>query len=226
MVLPLEKPAWSLIDTVLLDLDGTLLDLAFDNYFWLEVIPAVYGASRSLTPEEARRALLPRFRACEGTLAWYCIEHWSRELELDVESLKRTVADRIVWLPGAQHFLRNLRAARKRVVLMTNAHPRVLSIKAERTGVAGYFDATFSSHEFGAPKESHRFWDAVRTIEPFDPQRTMFVDDSPSVLRAARQAGIRWVYGVRYPCATGKPEHRMVRDHGDFPAVDSVDQLV
>jgi 5'-nucleotidase len=226
MVLPLEKPAWSLIDTVLLDLDGTLLDLAFDNYFWLEVIPAVYGASRSLTPEQARRALLPRFRACEGTLAWYCIEHWSRELELDVESLKRTVADRIVWLPGAQHFLRNLRAARKRVVLMTNAHPRVLSIKTERTGVAGYFDATFSSHEFGAPKESHRFWDAVRTIEPFDPQRTMFVDDSPSVLRAARQAGIRWVYGVRYPCATGKPEHRMVRDHGDFPAVDSVDQLV
>ena len=30
---PVEKPAWAHIDTVLLDLDGTLLDLAFDNYF-------------------------------------------------------------------------------------------------------------------------------------------------------------------------------------------------
>ena len=74
---PVEKPAWSLIDTVLLDLDGTLLDLAFDNYFWLEIIPAAYAASRSLTPGQARSALLPRFRAVEGTLAWYCVEHWT-----------------------------------------------------------------------------------------------------------------------------------------------------
>src|SRR5215831_5340508 len=49
-----EKPAWDLIDTVLLDLDGTLLDLAFDNYFWREVIPAAYAISNSISIDAAR----------------------------------------------------------------------------------------------------------------------------------------------------------------------------
>ncbi|HBT55971.1 MAG TPA: haloacid dehalogenase, partial [Pseudomonas sp.] len=31
---------WNAIDTVLLDMDGTLLDLHFDNHFWLEHMPA------------------------------------------------------------------------------------------------------------------------------------------------------------------------------------------
>jgi len=183
--LALEKLAWDHIDTVLLDLDGTLLDLAFDNQFWLEIVPAAYAASRSMTVEAARAALAPRFRACEGTLAWYCIEHWSRELGLDIVALKRACASRISWLPGAKEFLRRLRARGKRLVLLTNAHPQTLRIKDEQTGVTQYFDATFSSHEFGAPKESAHFWDAVRALEPFDPQRSLFVDDSPAVLRAA-----------------------------------------
>jgi putative hydrolase of the HAD superfamily len=215
-----EKPAWDLIDTVLLDLDGTLLDLAFDNYFWLEVIPAAYARTRRMTPEEALAALLPRFRACEGTLNWYCIDHWTRELQLDVAALKRAAAERIAWLPGAQGFLSCLRAAGKRLVLMTNAHPKSLQIKDERTGVRSFLDAAYSSHDFGAPKESPAFWQAVHAAEPFERTRTLFVDDSPSVLRAARAAGIRWVYGVRHPDSS-----RGARDHETFPAVDSVSQL-
>src|SRR5262249_22803394 len=120
-----------------------------------------------------------------------------RELGLDVEALKRTQADRIAWLPGAQAFLKRLRTHGKRLVLLTNSHPQVLKIKDEQTGVIGYLDAAISSHRFRAPKEDPRFWQAVREIEPFDPQRSLFVDDSPPVLRAARQAGIRWVRGVR-----------------------------
>ncbi|MDH3916294.1 MAG: haloacid dehalogenase, partial [Chromatiales bacterium] len=34
---------WSTVDTVLLDMDGTLLDLRFDNYFWQELVPSRYG---------------------------------------------------------------------------------------------------------------------------------------------------------------------------------------
>ncbi len=222
---PVEKPAWAHIDTVLLDLDGTLLDLAFDNYFWLELIPCAYAVSRSLTTDEARTLLTPRFRAREGTLAWYCVEHWSRELGLDVLALKRNVAQRVAWLPGAEGFLRTLRAAGKRVVLITNTHPRVLEIKAERTGVTGYFDAVFCSHQFGFPKEHPRFWEAVQAVEPFDRERTLFVDDSPPVLRAARAAGIRWIYGVRRPCVNCDEPQRIVREHGEIPAVDSVSDL-
>jgi 5'-nucleotidase len=221
-----EKPLWDLIDTVLLDLDGTLLDLAFDNHFWLELIPAAYAAARSVTTEQARAELLPRFRAREGTLAWYCIEHWSRELELDIVGLKRAAAGKVAWLPGARAFLLRLRAAGKRVVLLTNAHPHTLQIKDERTGVTGLVDAAISSHALGAPKETAPFWEAVRELEPFNHQRTLFVDDSPAVLRAAIAAGVRWVYGIRYPCFACVPGLRLQREHLGYPAVDSVSDLV
>jgi 5'-nucleotidase len=215
------KPDWAQIDTVLLDMDGTLLDLAYDNHFWLEIVPAAYAAARLTTVETARRELAPLFKACEGTLPWYCIDHWSRRLDLDIEALKRANTERIAWLPGAREFLTRLRAAGKRVVLLTNSHPQVLKIKDENTGVLGYFDAAFTSHEFGAPKEERAFWDAVRAVEPFDTRRSLFADDSPSVLRAALNAGIRWVYGVRKPDSV-----QTVREHMDVPAIDAVSELV
>src|SRR6201996_9654990 len=157
-----ENLVWDHIETVLLDLDGTLLDLAFDNDFWLELVPEAYAASRTISLAEARDALTPRFRACEGTMNWYCIDYWSRELGLDIEALKRTQASRVAWLPGAQAFLERLRALGKRLVLLTNSHPQVLKLKDEQTGVTRYLDAAISSHVFRAPKESLHFWTAVR----------------------------------------------------------------
>jgi 5'-nucleotidase len=220
-----EKLDWAQIDTVLLDLDGTLLDLGFDNDFWLDFIPAKYAASRSLSLEAAKADLTPRFRACEGTMNWYCIDYWSRELGLDIEALKRTQASRVAWLPGAQVFLERLRALGKRLVLLTNSHPQVLKIKDEQTGVTGYLDVAISSHVFRAPKESQEFWRAVRAVESFDLQRSLFVDDSPSVLRAAQIAGIRWIRGVRRISAARGGQWRPERDYGDTLAVESVSDL-
>jgi HAD superfamily hydrolase (TIGR01509 family) len=191
-----QRPRWDCIDTVLLDLDGTLLDLAFDNYFWSERIPAAYAAARGITQEAARGALLPRFRARQGQLEWYCIDHWSRELGLDVGRMHWEERERMGWLDGAEEFLKRIRASGKRLVLVTNAHPQTLRIKDGQTGVTRYFAAVFSSHTFGAPKESPAFWQGLRDVEPFDPARTLFVDDSLPVLRAGRQAGIRWIYAV------------------------------
>jgi len=214
-----QKPLWDRIDTVLLDLDGTLLDLEFDNYFWREHVPAHYGASRELTLEEARAELVPKFRAKEGTLEWYCVEYWSRALDLDIVALKHAVRDRVAWLPGAKEFLKRVRGMGKRLVLVTNAHPEALRIKDERTGVTRYFDAVFSSHRFGAPKEDPAFWDGLHRVEPFDRERTMFVDDSAAVLRAAKRAGIKWIYAVR------KEQSRDPWQEEEFAAVDSVARL-
>ena len=220
-----ENLAWDHIDTVLLDLDGTLLDLSFDNDFWLSFIPEVYAAAQSLSLEEAKAMLAPRFRACEGTLSWYCIDYWSRELGLDVAALKRTQADRVAWLPGAVDFLVRLRALGKRLVLLTNSHPQVLKIKDEQTGVTGYLDVAISSHVFQAPKESPAFWKAVREVEPFDPQRSLFVDDSPPVLRAARAAGVRWIRGVRRVSDARGGQFRPLGDYGEITSVDSIRDL-
>jgi GMP/IMP 5'-nucleotidase len=220
-----EKLVWDHIDTVLLDLDGTLLDLGFDNDFWLDFVPQAYATAHAVCLEEAKASLASRFRACEGTLSWYCIDHWSRELSLNVEALKRTQAHRVGWLPGAMEFLLRLRACGKRLVLLTNSHPQVLKIKDEQTGVTGYLDAAISSHVFQAPKESPLFWTAVQQVEPFDPQRSLFVDDSPAVLRAAQAAGIRWIRGVRRISAARGEQLRPAADYGDIPAVHSVNDL-
>ncbi len=222
MSVPILSPAqWRDIETVLLDLDGTLLDLAFDNHFWRQRVPEAFARRRAITLAQARAELRPRFAAREGTLDWYCIEYWSRELELDIRALKQEAAHQIRWLPGAREFLGRVRALGKRLVLITNAHPIALAIKDARTEVISYFDAGFSSHRFGAPKESAQFWRELAKVERFDPARSLFVDDSVHVLRAARAAGVGLIYAVRMPdssCAAST--------HQEFPAVDAVAELL
>jgi putative hydrolase of the HAD superfamily len=217
----LTEAHWAAIDHVLLDLDGTLLDLEFDNHFWQFLVPQVWGAARGLDPASARAALQPRFRACEGTLDWYSTEYWSRELGLDIPALKRQDAARIRWLPGAQRFLAAARARGKRLVLLTNSHPQALRIKDECTGVLRHFDASHSSHDFGAPKEDPRFWQALGKLEPIDPRRSLFADDSASVLRAAQAAGIGLIRAIRRP-DTARPPHL----HEEFTAVDALVELL
>jgi putative hydrolase of the HAD superfamily len=216
-----DPPDWQRIDTAFFDLDGTLLDLSFDNHLWGEIVPQAYAAMRSLSLSEARSALHSRLRACAGTLDWYCMEYWSRELQLDVTALHRTHARRIDWLPGAQRTLAGLKARGKRLVLITNSHPHLLQVKDETVGVRRHFDAVFSSHEFGAAKEDERFWQRMRAVEPFDPQRTLFVDDNAAVLQAARAAGIRYIYAMCHPDSTRPP-----REHPQFPGVHSVAELL
>lgn len=218
---PLSDADWAGIDHVLLDLDGTLLDLYYDRHFWYEVVPAAWGAPRGLDAQTARRQLAPRFHAVEGTLDWYCIDYWSRELGLDIRALKRADPTRIGWLPGAREFVRRVRALGKRAVLATNSHPDVLQIKHQYTGVLDEFDASFSSHVFGAPKEHPDFWRGLREAEPFDPARSLFVDDNATVLHAARRAGIVHLVAVRKPDSAA-PE----REHDEFRSVQGVSELL
>lgn len=218
---PLSAENWADIDSVLLDLDGTLLDLHYDTEFWHRVVPSAWGAARGLDHAAALAELQPRFRAREGTLDWYCIEFWSGELQLDIAAMKRSDTTLIRWLPGAREFVRGVRALGKRLVLATNSHPETLAIKDSRTRVLDEFDASFSSHVFGVPKEHPQFWDSLRQAEPYDPARTLFVDDSLPVLRAARAAGIAHLVAVRRPDST-----RDARVHDEFPAVDAVSELI
>ena len=212
---------WSAIDTVLLDMDGTLLDLRFDNWFWQELIPSRYAAVNGLKLAEAQVLLAPRFVAVRGTLQWYCIEHWTRELNLDIGGIKREALARVSFLPGAQEFLTRLERSGKRRVLVTNAHPRTLAIKNERVALTQYFDACYSTHPFAAPKESAGFWPRLMAEEKFRPERTLIVDDSLNVLEAAREFGIAWLGAVRLPDSGLPPQHT-----GEFAAVDRVADLM
>jgi len=212
---------WSQIDTVLLDMDGTLLDLRFDNWFWQELVPSHYGVANGMSARDAWGHIKPKFAAVRGTMQWYCIDHWSRELGLEIAAIKRTTLSRIGYLPGAESFLRKLALKGKRRVLVTNAHPVTLAIKNERVALSGHFDALYSTHSFAVPKEDDAFWPRLQAAEPFVAERTLFVDDSLPVLDAARRFGIRWLRAIRRP-----DSGRCAQDTSHYAAVDRIADLL
>ncbi len=198
---------WKDIDTVLLDMDGTLLDLHFDNYFWQHHLPAAYACKQGLSLHEAKRIVFSQFADQQATLNWYCLDYWAQRLELDIVSLKKEVQHLIAIRPGALEFLQFLRQADKRVVLITNAHRDSLDLKMQVTGISPWFDRVFSAHDFGHPKEASAFWQTLATVEPFTPGRTLFIDDTHHILDAAQYAGIAHVLGIVMPDSKGDIRH-------------------
>jgi GMP/IMP 5'-nucleotidase len=203
-------PEWSGIRTVCLDMDGTVLDLSFDNMFWLDALPRHWGQRHGVPAEQAIRALKARFDAKRGTLDWYCIDHWSEQLDFDIAALKAELGAHIRYLPGAIDFLGAVRTLGKRMLLTTNAHPISLAVKERHTGLSRHFDELVSSHEFGVPKESEEFWHRLAATHAVDPSSTLFVDDSAAVIEAAGRAGVRATYQVLQPDSTLPPRVPLV----------------
>jgi len=208
-------------DTLMFDMDGTLLDLAFDNYLWLQVVPREYSARHSIPEEQARKELYATMRDLQGKLDWYCLDHWSERLSLDIAAIHRRLNERIAYLPGAEDFLNRLRARGKRMLLVTNSHRTTLDIKDEVTGVTRYFDAIYTSHDIGYPKEEQPFWRHLREIEGFDMDGTLFVDDNLSVLDSAAAYGLGNLVAVSRP-DTSEP----VRDVDGYASVERVASLL
>lgn len=215
------KTALGACETLMLDMDGTVLDLAFDNFVWKELIPSEFAKVRGTTPEHAREELFRRYRSVQGQLDWYCLDHWSERLGLDILEIHRSVNHRIRFLPRAQEFLELVSKTNLRLLLVTNSHRDTLALKTEITGVADFFDGIYSAHDFGFAKEHQSFWRALSEAEDFDPARTLFIDDTVSVLRSAATYGIGSLLRVTRPDSTIPP-----REDPSFAGVESVADLL
>lgn len=200
------KPDWKRVHHVLLDMDGTLLDLSFDNFIWREAVPMRYAAARGLSLEAARRELEPRFMAVAHTLPWYDTTYWSEVTGVDIAALHREFQHRVRVLDGTLAFLDAVRASGRPMWLATNAHPDSWKPKLDQTGLAPYFEHIISSWDMQAPKEDEQYWRRLRARHAFDPERAFFADDSLPVLDAARAFGIGQIVAMHHPDTTQPPK--------------------
>ncbi|NOQ79380.1 MAG: GMP/IMP nucleotidase [Gammaproteobacteria bacterium] len=212
---------WNKIDSVFLDMDGTLLDLHFDNHFWLEHVPQRYAEKHGISRQAALDKLIPLFKSMEGTIDWYCVDYWTKELELDIALLKEEIKHLIQVHPFVIEFLEKLAKAGKRRVLVTNAHQKSLNLKMNNTPLSGLLDSIISAHQLGIPKEETNFWKQLSSLETYNPQRTLLIDDNLSALTSAKE------YGIRHLLAIYKPDSKAdIKNVGSFQAIHSFKEIM
>ena len=215
------NPVWDKIDTILLDMDGTLLDKHFDDYFWEHYVPEIFAKKNDLTPLEARKELLARYKSIEGTLAWTDLDYWSEKLGLDIPALKLKINHLIQVHPFVIDFLQFSRNLNKKVHLVTNAHSKTLDIKMRKTELGSYFDRIVCSQDIGLPKEEPKFWERLESILGFDKQRTLLADDNENVLQAAK------AYGMKVLIFVARPSSRAQVHYSDqFPSIVYFKELI
>tara|TARA_R110000737_G_scaffold186441_3_gene209372 strand:+ start:1274 stop:1942 length:669 start_codon:yes stop_codon:yes gene_type:complete len=190
---------WKEINFVILDMDGTLLDLHFDNYFWQIHIPLKYAKAHNIPLIEAQEYLRVETSKVSGQISWYCLDYWTERLKLPIVELKKEIEHKIALRPDTLPFLNALKNAGKQVVLVTNAHPDSLSLKVEKTALDLHIDLLISTHEYGVTKESQALWQKLQADLQFDNETTLFVDDSLVILDSAKKFGIKHLLSVANP---------------------------
>ncbi|MBE0582366.1 MAG: HAD-IA family hydrolase [Desulfofustis sp.] len=212
---------WSAITTVLLDMDGTLLDKYFDDFFWEDYVPQVFAQQNGLSHQQARESLLQRYRAVESTLQWTDLDFWSEELGLDIPALKNSVDHLIKVHPHVLNFLDFLEQQGKTTCLVTAAHDKTLQIKLAKTEIGPRFDRIVCAGEIGLPKQNPLFWLRLEEALGFQRSQTLLADDTAKVLQAARQHGIEHLVFVAKPSSRSP-----VRPHTDFFSITAFDELM
>lgn len=217
----LTSAQWSNIETVLLDMDGTLLDLHFDNHFWLQFMPLKYAEHYGIERDQAHQILKQASDETYGTLDWYCLDYWSKRLNMPIAALKQEIVEKIQYRPYVKDFLSMLKQQGKKAVIVTNAHRDSVDLKMANTGLDKLVDRIISSHDYQEPKESQQFWLHLQRDEPFDIDTTLLIDDSQAVLASAQKWGFKHLLTIFHPDSQKAPN-----TNSEHPGIHHFDELI
>ena len=179
------------IECLLIDMDGVILDNAYDNDFWQNQIPEVIADSKGIAFDDAKKLAIQIFNYKKNTKDWYDVDYWSNMLNIDIEAQKRSEKSfsRISLYDGVIDTLSVLKNKTK-MILITNAHRKTLNIKLEKYNLTPYFDEMVCAHELNYVKEDIQLWYMLRSKYRLDYEKTLLVEDTINNINVGLSAGI------------------------------------
>jgi len=179
------------IECLLIDMDGVILDNAYDNDFWQNQIPEVIANSKGIGFDDAKRLAIQIFNYKKNTKDWYDVDYWSNMLDIDIEAQKRSEKSfsRISLYDGVIDTL-NVLKNKTKMILITNAHRKTLNIKLEKYNLTPYFDEMVCAHELHYVKEDIQLWYMLRSKYRLDYEKTLLVEDTINNINVGLSAGI------------------------------------
>ncbi len=212
---------WCSTDVALLDMDGVLLDLAFDDHFWRHALPDRYARVHGLDETTTRARFADWYAQHHGTIQWYDLHFWSRQVGFDVPHLKIHERHHIQVLPGTVRFLQHLKQHRCKRILLTNCHPTAMRLKLAVTGIGRHLDQIVSAFHLDDIKESPSFWPKLEAHLKYPPDRTVLIEDSAANLDAAAEAGFAHLLHMSRPNSK-----KAAQPHPDYRSEPSLTALL
>lgn len=207
--------------TIIFDMDGTLLDLAYDDFIWNELLPQRYAQTHACSLAKSTQILTEFYQQHNHTLNWYSSKFWTAKIGVDVLAMQIEHQHRVAYRLGCLELLGYLKAHGYPCWLATNADCAGLAFKLKKMGLAAYFDVIVSSETLGHAKEELEFWHTLHQKHPFSIHHCYFIDDTEKVLNSAKKFGIQHLFSIAQP--SSKRAARLASSH---PMLNQLTDLI
>lgn len=172
-------------------MDGVIVDT---EKIWKQAEKEIFS-SLGVHVNEKDCNITQSMTTSQVTQFWYEKFPWEGESLFDVEQF---VIHRVIELicsseccmPGIQHFIEGLKSRKIKVGLATNSPAIIIPVVLEKTNTTYLFDATVSADlEVKGKPHPAVYLTAAEQLNVL-PGECLVIEDSPSGIKAARQAGM------------------------------------